>query len=149
MSNASPESQSPPGRSDTRDYRSALADYAVPIRWVGGACWVLAAVVLLFSTGFVLSGETELGVAPFVPTVTLLALGYVLRVTARRLGQGQGPGLPTVVGMAFIGVGGAMVLGGIFMAVDDPAGLVLLAFGLLFIAAGYLAWKLFAAPSGR
>lgn len=134
---------------DGAEYRSRLVDVATPILWVGGACWVAAAIVLLFSVGVVLSGEVELGVGPFVPTVALLVLGSVLRGAGRRLSAGYGPGLPRVVGLAFAGAGAAMLLGGGVMALDDPAGLVLMAFGLVFVGAGYAVPRLVAASSGR
>lgn len=49
----------------------------------------------------------------------------------------------------FTGFGGFMVLGGVFLTFDDPAGLAVIAFGLIFVGAGYLARRLFTAPSGK
>lgn len=57
--------------------------------------------------------------------------------------------LPLLAGWVFMGFGAAMAIGGAFITVDDPAGLALLAFGLLFIGAGYLAKRLFAVPEGK
>ena len=58
------------------------------------------------------------------------------------------PDLPTLAGIVFGAAGALMVLGGIAMVFDDPAGFALIAFGLVFIGAGTLAYRLFRPPEG-
>lgn len=66
---------------------------------------------------------------------------------ARHLGLATS--LPIVAGWVFLGFGTAMVLGGILLAVDDPAGLALVAFGTVFAGAGILAQRRFRLPDGQ
>lgn len=57
--------------------------------------------------------------------------------------------LPLLAGWIFTGFGSAMVLGGILLAVDNPAGLALLAFGAVFFGVGILATNLYGIPKDR
>ncbi len=56
---------------------------------------------------------------------------------------------PTVAGLLFGAVGALMLLGGIFLALDDPAGLALAGVGVLFMGAGHMAYRLFRTPAGK
>ncbi len=57
--------------------------------------------------------------------------------------------LPKIAGLVFMGFGALMVVGGIILVFDDPGGFALIAFGLVFGGAGYLARRLFAVPEGK
>lgn len=61
----------------------------------------------------------------------------------RRLDLGR------VAGLVFGGAGGLMILGGIAMVFDDPAGFALIAFGAVFAGAGYAAYRVMRTPKGR
>mgnify|MGYP000052807321 CR=1 FL=1 len=49
----------------------------------------------------------------------------------------------------FVGFGGATTLGGVVLTFQDPAGPALIAFGLVFVGAGFMARRLFTAPDGK
>ena len=56
--------------------------------------------------------------------------------------------LVTYAGYTFQGFGVLAFVGGVILTFDDPAGLFLCVFGLVFFGAGYMARKLFAKPEG-
>ncbi len=57
--------------------------------------------------------------------------------------------LVKIAGIVFIGAGVLMIAGGLLLAIDDPAGLFLSLFGLLFAGAGFFARVMFATPAGK
>ena len=57
--------------------------------------------------------------------------------------------LPVLAGFVFMGIGGLMLVGGLLLAFDEPGGFALAFMGLVFMGAGYMARKLFAAPPGK
>jgi len=61
----------------------------------------------------------------------------------------SGPaGLAKLAFRVFVGFGLVMVVGGIALTLSDPGGIALIAFGLVFIGAGYLARRVFTPPEG-
>ena len=62
----------------------------------------------------------------------------------------KGPGgLGVLAFRVFAAFGALMVLGGVALAFDDPGGFALMIFGLVFIAAGLLARRLFTPAEGK
>jgi hypothetical protein len=128
---------------------SMLAQFAGPIRWVGNGIWGLAAFVLIVGAVVIfLSGE-ELNIGLIITAAVLVGIGWLFRYAARRLEDGDGAEMPVVASYTFMAAGAAMVIGGIALVIDDPGGFALIAFGLVFIGAGYLARRLFATPAGK
>lgn len=63
---------------------------------------------------------------------------------------GFGPDqLPRIGGWIFTAAGFVMVAGGLALAFEEPGGLALSAFGLVFVGAGWLMRRLFTAPEGQ
>lgn len=117
--------------------------------WLSKACWFIAFLVVAITTGAWLLADAEVGIGSLIGPGIFLLLGWAFRVGARRIETNSLPELPVLGGYAFMGFGGAMVLGGIVMVIDDPAGFALMAFGLVFIGVGFAAKKLFATPEGK
>lgn len=57
--------------------------------------------------------------------------------------------LPKLAFWVFTGFGVVAVVGGIVLALDDPGGLALVAFGVIFIGAGWAAKRIFSPPEGK
>ena len=57
--------------------------------------------------------------------------------------------IPKYGSWAFLGFGALATVGGVFLTFQDPAGLVLIAFGLVFAGAGFLIRRLFGTPAGK
>lgn len=55
---------------------------------------------------------------------------------------------PTVAGIVFGAVGLLMLIGGVVLAFEEPGGLFLCVFGLVFMGAGYMAHRVFHTPPG-
>ena len=51
-------------------------------------------------------------------------------------------------GVIFTAVGAAMAAGGVVMTFQDPGGIAMIIFGLVFLGAGWMARKLFVTPEG-
>lgn len=128
---------------------SMLAEFARPIRWVGNGIFGLAALVLILGTVATLANDEEFQIGLVIAAAVVAGIGWLCRYAARRLEKGDGPELPLVAGYTFMAAGGAMVVGGIVLVFDDPGGFALIAFGLVFAAAGYLGKRIFATPEGK
>lgn len=128
--------------------RPPLTDgFAGPLRWIGAGLLVVAALIAAIGTAFAI-GEGTYDFGYLIGVAVFAALGGGLRYVAGRLQRGEGFDLPTVVGAVFGVFGLAIVAVGIGLTVDDPAGLFVIGFGLVFVGVGYLAWRLFRTPPG-
>ena len=134
---------------ETRTAPSLPTGMAGPVRWVGTGVVVLGAVVLVAGSAAMLLAGEGFSVGPILTAAVLGGIGLALRHFAGRLVRGDGPELPVVASYVFIGVGAVMLVGGIALVFDDPGGFALMAFGLVFAGAGYLARRLFATPAGK
>ena len=128
---------------------SPLADLARPIRAIGNGIRALAVVILAVVLGLSASGRMPWEPTGLVAPTIVFAIGELFRYAARRIENPRGLDLAAVAGGAFMVVGGLMLAGGLVMVFDDPAGFALMAFGLPFIGAGYLARRLLATPAGK
>lgn len=128
---------------------SPLASFVPPLRWIGNIICLFGVLLLGGLAWLALSGSTEADIATFIVPALFIALGLALRSAARRLADAAALDLPALGGTVFMGTGGLMAAGGLAMAFDDPAGFALTGFGLVFVGAGYLARRLFAAPEGK
>ena len=128
---------------------SMLAELAGPIRWVGNGIMGLAALILILGIVATLANDEEFQIGIVIGAAVVAGIGWLCRYAARRLEHGDGPEMPVVASYTFMTAGGAMVVGGIVLVFDDPGGFALIAFGLVFIGAGYLCKRIFATPEGK
>ncbi len=128
---------------------TSLADYAGPIRWIGNGICGFALFVLVAGTIAMLTSDEGFDFTIVVITGVFFAIGLLFRFGANKLAGGDGPEMPVVFSWVFMAAGGAMVVGGIVLVIDDPAGFALMGFGAVFLAAGWFARKLFATPAGK
>ncbi|MEQ9641094.1 MAG: hypothetical protein RIM84_13815 [Alphaproteobacteria bacterium] len=126
---------------------SPLAGIGRPIRWIGNGCCLLGALLIAGGTVvFAAYGEFEPGF--YIFGAIMVAIGLGIRWAVSWLTRGAGPEMPVVAGYVFMGFGAIAVAGGIVLTFDDPGGIALIVFGLVFIGAGWLARRLFATPDG-
>jgi hypothetical protein len=105
----------------------------------------------LLAVVFLLNGEW----GGFFGTL-VVSLGFVgLNWGGRRMflpGEGKGPGhgMNLVIGVVFGGAGLSMLIGGALLLIDGEVGAAvgLFVFGLVFCAAAYVGWRVFAEPKG-
>ena len=123
--------------------------FARPLRWIGNGTCAFGGLAFAGVFYLALDGDIEPEFGTFIVPAIFVAIGFALRRGAISLSQPGRLDLPTIGGYAFSGLGVLMAVGGTAMAFDDPVGFVLIAFGLLFFGAGYLARRLFATPEGK
>ncbi|MFW6039903.1 MAG: hypothetical protein ACOC9N_02370 [Gemmatimonadota bacterium] len=125
------------------------AGLATILRRIGIATRLLGVILLIAVGGLVATGRAQATIGAFVAPAGLIGLGQLLYAAERPLREKGLPPLSTLTGYAFIGAGIAMVIGGLVLVVDDPAGFALAAFGLVFVGAGHLARRIFSPPEGK
>lgn len=124
------------------------ASFAGPLRLIGGGLLVVAALIAAVGTAYAFGAGTY-DFAYLIGVAVFAALGGGLRFAAGRLASGGGIDLPTV-GAGIFATFGLVIAGvGVSLVFDDPAGFFVIGFGLVFVGAGFLAWKLFRTPSGK
>ena len=126
---------------------AALAGFGKPIKWIGNGICVLGALLVAGGT-VVFAAYREFEPGFYVFGAILLALGLGMRWGATRLERDDGLSLPDIIGFVFMGFGAIMVVGGIALTFEEPGGILLIVFGLVFGGTGYMARRLFSTPEG-
>lgn len=127
---------------------AAMKEFAKPLLWTGVALGGFGGFAVFASVSAAIErGEFSNPAAFLVPLLFFLAgAGLVVLALAMRRG-----GRIEVGHIAFWSFGAAglfCLIGGISAARDDPAGLLVVAFGAIFIAAGWYGRTRFATPKG-
>ena len=126
-----------------------LADLAGPLKFISYFFFVLAALVLLGGGVNAIWYDKPFTLGTGIVLIVLLNIGWGIRKGATFLAAGGEPDFSKVVFWAFAGFGGALVLVGIVVAFDDPAGLFACLFGAVFIGVGFLARRITSTPKGK
>ena len=126
-----------------------LATMAGPLRWVGNLIIGLAVLFLIIGIVVTLANDEEFQIGLIVGIAFSAAPGWLCRYAARRIEGGDGPEMQVVIFYVFLTAGAAMVIGGGVLALDEPGGFALIAFGFVFVGAGYLVKRFFTTPEGK
>lgn len=122
--------------------------FATPVRWLGIGFLGMGALT------FVTAGWTQIQafdpeeLAGLVVPLLFVAAGGGLIRLSRRMRDDPSFEVGHLGGVIFSAVGAAMVAGGIVLTFQDPGGIALIVFGLVFLGAGWVSRKLFVTPEG-
>lgn len=125
-----------------------MKEMSKPLQWMG---WLFGGMGALVTAAFVFTmiSEGDYSDAPgIIIPLFFVAAGVGLIALGRRAGRDAKFEIGHFVFWVFGAVGAVMMIGGVFLAFDDPAGLILIPFGGVFVAAGWFARKAFVPPEG-
>ncbi len=125
-----------------------MKDMAKPLKWLGVAFAALGGLVFAGAL-FAMHSQGDFTDAPglAIPLLFFLA-GAGLVLLSRRMTRDVRFEIGHLVFWIFGAVGAVCAVGGVALAMDDPAGLFLVAFGAVFMGAAWLARRVFTTPPG-
>lgn len=142
----SEEQAAPPAKQPEEEF---FNDLAVPLKIISYIFFAITALVFALALVDMVSYGNPFSTGLGITLIILASIGIGLRKAAKYVASGKEPDIALIGFWAFAGFGGVMVLVGIIIAFDDPAGLFASLFGAVFIGVGFLVRKLFSAPEGK
>lgn len=124
-------------------------DLAGAFRIVG---WIVVALGVLtgsLATWSAISNDLSLGLDGVLVPLIMIGFGAGTLYGAKVMASGKGPEFEVFGSLMFKGFGVLIVLIGIATTFNNPAGLIVIVFGAIFIGAGHLMKTLFATPEGK
>lgn len=132
----------------TPDSDPTLKPFAGPVRWLGIGFMAIGALTLAGGIVSQVATFDPEELAGLVVPLLFVGAGVGLMRLARRMRDDPAFEIGHLAGVIFAAVGAAMVAGGVVLTFQDPGGIALIVFGLVFLGAGWMARKLFVTPQG-
>lgn len=130
------------------DSEPALKAFAGPVRWLGIGFVAMGALALASAIWAQIETFDPEELLGLVLPLLFVAAGSGLMRLSRRMRDDPAFEIGHLGGVIFTAVGAAMAAGGVVMTFQDPGGIAMIVFGLVFLGAGWMARKLFVTPEG-